>query len=38
MTTPFRPCWRNCAVEPDPETLAIDRAMSALAGPDWIRQ
>jgi len=25
MTTSCRPCWRNCALETDPEILAIDR-------------
>ena len=31
MTTPLRPCWRNCAVEVDAEILAIDRMEDRLA-------
>ena len=25
MTTPCRPCWRNCALQTDPDILDIDR-------------
>ena len=31
MTTSCRSWWRNCALKPDPEILAIDRAEDALA-------
>jgi len=30
MATPCNPCWGNCALEADPEMLAIDRMEAAL--------